>query len=135
MRLHMWITLVSYLALLLLVKNPGADGWVQIGLLFALGGAGIVWKQPWKRKEKISGITCVFAAAVLFYLVYRFFKRWLPTAQVLAIAEMVHMPRQLLVGISAVGLAVCAGYTLTGIAQQIMGIMRIGRKSFANDLC
>ena len=91
------LTIVSYFSLLLLTMKASLFGIFETGLLAVLVIVVIFFKKPQDKNNLITRLSFLVAAFVSLFLCFRFYIYWLTSSVVGIIANMLHLPVEILV--------------------------------------
>lgn len=118
--LYTIITIISYTSLLLLIMPATTSGIIQTVLLWLLGSAFFLWKKPQLLGQKQNISLLLIGAGIAGYLGYCFYEQWIFSSKVQMIAEILHIPSQVLVIVTTIVFALFANiYIYILMLQQI----------------
>lgn len=117
------LTIVSYFSLLFLTMKASLFGIFETVLLAILGVAVIIFKKPQDKNNLITRLSFLVAAFVALYLSFRFYNYWLTSSKVNFVANILHIPIEILVGLTTVVFSTVAVYFIAGVIQQINEIV------------
>lgn len=126
MALHPLVTMVSYIALLLLIMPATKIGILETALLAVLGLALMAWKRPWGKKPARSMPVFLLAAASVVYFGFCFYHRWAQESRIRWITTALPVSAavaQALLVVAAVCGCVCAMYFVFAVLQQMKNIL------------
>lgn len=106
--LYTIITIISYTSLLLLIMPATTSGIIQTVLLWLLGSAFFLWKKPQLLGQKQNISLLLIGAGIAGYLGYCFYEQWIFSSKVQMIAEILHIPSQVLVIVTTIVFALFA---------------------------
>lgn len=117
--LYTVITIISYTSLLLLIMPATTSGIIQTVLLWLLGVAFFLWKKPQMLEQKQNIPLLLIGAGIAGYLGYCFYEQWIFSSKVQLIAEILHIPSQVLVIVTAIVLALFAALFIASFVRKI----------------
>lgn len=110
-------TIVSYISLLLLIMDKTAHDIIQTAVLAALGTILIVWKARELKFKTVPKSSRLTAALLSASVGLRFYRLWIVSSNVSAVAGILHLSPAVLLLVVTVGLCLCAYFFLIGILQ------------------
>lgn len=113
------ITIISYTSLLLLIMPATTSGILLSGLLWLLGSAFFLWKKPQLVGQKQNIPSLLIGAGIAGYLGCDFYEQWIYSSKVQMIAEILHIPNQVLVIVTPIVLALFAALFIAGFVRKI----------------
>ena len=137
--MHPLVTMVSYIALLLLIMPATKIGILETALLAVLGLALMAWKRPWGKKPARSMPVFLLAVISVAYLGFYFYIRWTAASSQRLITSTLHISAAtacVLIAIAAVCGAVCAVWFVFAVVQQVKNTLFSAseKRPFERDL-
>lgn len=129
--------IASYFFFVLLIMPYRMIGLIQTAVLLPLGTLLILWRRPAPPMKKPEKWPLAVSVCILAVMGLCFHGRWLYAPQIQAIASVLRLPMPVLVPVTAVAMALFAGYGIFYCVQKLYGVlMATGEKAAVRrDLC
>ncbi len=129
------LTLLSYIALFVLMMPGTISGIVQAFLVFLPGLVLILWMKPHAKTKWIPSTYFLGGAALTAPLGIHFYSTWLPSSRLAMVGEMVNIPARFLLLATTATLCILSILTLSGLLRQGARLWaESGKKPLVRDL-
>lgn len=122
------LTAMSYTALLLLWLPAKKSGMPLAAVCFFMLVLIQNTASDWPERKNKSGVYNVLTAAFSALMALRFIINWMPSAKIDRLAAYLRLPKKMMLGALAVGLAICGCLALKRILLQVPNAVHIGEK-------